>query len=272
MTAQATAAAAFGQAGADVVLDIRALTLRRGDRAVLDGLSLRVVRGERVALMGLSGEGKTTVLRAIAGFEPFEAGEIIVGGVRLTAGSLPAGETLRALRRHVGLVFQHHHLFEHLSALHNVWLAPVHVRGTPRPDAERRAQALLEAFGVAHRAHALPRDLSGGEAQRVAIARALAMEPPLLLLDEPTAALDPARRSELGGVMATLAASGCTLLVTTHDDDFARAYATRVAVLAQGVVVEEGEPRRVLADPAHPATRRLLQSSDSPAGPEEASR
>ena len=272
MTSQATAAAAFGLADADVVLDIRGLTLRRGDRAILDGLSLRVTRGERVALMGLSGEGKTTVLRAIAGLEPFEAGEITVGGVRLAAGPLPAGDTVRALRQQVGLVFQHHHLFEHLSAVHNVWLAPVHVLGRPRPDAERQAQALLEAFGVAHRAHALPRDLSGGEAQRVAIARALAMEPPLLLMDEPTAALDPARRSELGGAMAALAASGCTLLVTTHDGDFARTHATRVAVLAQGVVVEEGEPRRVLADPAHPATRRLLQSPGSPPGSEEAFR
>jgi len=159
----------------------------------------------------------------------------------------------------VGMVFQFHFLFEHLTAIHNVWLAPVHVHGVPRPEAERRAQGLLDELGVGHRARALPRELSGGEAQRVAIARALAVDPPLLLMDEPTASLDPARRNELGETLQALAAQGRTLVMTSHDDDFVRDYATRVVILSQGCVVEEGHPRDVLTNPQHPATRELLQ-------------
>jgi ABC-type polar amino acid transport system ATPase subunit len=130
-----------------------------------------------------------------------------------------------------------------------------------RAEAEARAVQLLEALGVAHRRNALPRELSGGEAQRVAIARAMAMEPPLLLMDEPTASLDPARRGELGETLLGLTAAGRTLVVTTHDDDFARDFATRVIVLADGEVVEEGDPREVLTNPQHAATKRLLQSA-----------
>jgi ABC-type polar amino acid transport system ATPase subunit len=157
------------------------------------------------------------------------------------------------------MVFQFHFLFEHLTAIHNVWLAPVHVYGVARPEAERRAQALLDELGVGHRARALPRELSGGEAQRVAIARALAVDPPLLLMDEPTASLDPARRNELGETLQALAGQGRTLVMTSHDDDFVRDYATRVVILSEGCVVEEGVPREVLANPQHPATRELLQ-------------
>jgi ABC-type polar amino acid transport system ATPase subunit len=192
-----------------------------------------------VALMGLSGSGKTTMLRAVAGLEAYGAGSV------------------RAEK--VGMVFQFHYLFEHLTALANVWLAPVHVHGIPRPDAEMRARQLLDQLGVGHRSQALPRELSGGEAQRVAIARALAVDPPLLLLDEPTASLDPARQNELGRALRELAAQGRSLLFTSHDDDFVRDFATRVVVLAEGQVVEEGEPRQVLTRPRHPATRELLQ-------------
>jgi polar amino acid transport system ATP-binding protein len=159
------------------------------------------------------------------------------------------------------MVFQLHYLFEHLSVTENVTLAPTNVAHVPRADAERRALELLDTLGVAHRRNALPRELSGGEAQRVAIARAMAMEPPLLLMDEPTASLDPARRGELGETLVQLTANGRTLVVTTHDDDFARDFATRVIILAEGEVVEEGDPREVLTNPKHEATRRLLQSA-----------
>jgi len=159
------------------------------------------------------------------------------------------------------MVFQLHYLFEHLTALQNVTLAPVNVAHVAPADARTRAMALLESLGVAHRVNALPRELSGGEAQRVAIARAMAMEPPLLLMDEPTASLDPARRGELGETLSALTRSGRTLVVTTHDDDFARAFASRVVILADGEVVEEGDPREVLTHPQHPATRELLQSA-----------
>jgi ABC-type polar amino acid transport system ATPase subunit len=221
----------------DVVLHADQVCLQRGDRPILVSVSLEVARGAFVAVMGASGSGKTTFLRAVAGLEPFQTGRIDVDGVVLERG--PAStETLRALRRTVGMVFQFHCLFEHLSALDNVCLAPVHAHGTPRPDAERRGLELLQAFGVEHRASALPRQLSGGEAQRVAIARALAVNPPVLLLDEPTASLDPERRSELGELLDRLRRQGRTLVVATHDEDFARDWATRIVRLRDGVVVD----------------------------------
>ncbi len=241
------------------VLDVAGLRLSRGPREVLRGVSLRVARGELVALMGLSGGGKTTVLRAVARLEPFDAGSIEVDGVRLGPGPVPKESALRDLRRKVGMVFQLHNLFDHLSVLHNVTLAPLHVAGVAREAAEGRARELLQGLGVAHRVNAYPRELSGGEAQRVAIARALAMDPPLLLMDEPTASLDPARRNELGESLRALTATGRTLVVTTHDDDFVKDYANRVVILAEGEVVEEGEPGEVLVRPQHAATRKLLQ-------------
>jgi ABC-type polar amino acid transport system ATPase subunit len=247
-----------------LVLDARDVSLRRGSRDVLCGVSIQVGRGELVALMGLSGGGKTTFLRAVAGLEAFDAGTLAVDGVQLQPGRRPSAETMRALRRKVGMVFQFHYLFEHMTAVHNVWLAPVHVHKVPRAEAERRARVLLEQMGVAARAHALPRELSGGEAQRVAIARALAVDPPLLLMDEPTASLDPARRDELGDSLERLTQSGRTLLAATHDDDFVRDYADRVVVMADGRVVEQGVPSQVLTSPRHPATRQLLSQKRNP--------
>ena len=220
-------------------LTVRGLRLSRGSRDILKGVDLHADEGEVVALMGLSGSGKTTILRVIAGLEPHDSGEVQAAKV--------------------GMVFQFHYLFEHLSAIANVTLAPMHVQKISKTEAERRATALLDQLGVGHRIKALPRELSGGEAQRVAIARALAVDPPLLLLDEPTASLDPARRNDLGDALRALAASGRALVMTSHDDDFVRDYATRVVVLADGLVVEEGEPREVLGNPQHPATRELLQ-------------
>jgi ABC-type polar amino acid transport system ATPase subunit len=222
----------------ETVLEIRGLRLNRGQRQVICGVDLGC-GAARWWRSWASRSGKTTVLRALAGLETYGEGSIRV--------------------EKVGMVFQFHYLFEHLSALANVWLAPVHVLGVPRADAEARAQSLLDQIGVGHRAHALPRELSGGEAQRVAIARALAVDPPLLLLDEPTASLDPARQNELGKALRELSGQGRTLLFTSHDDDFVRDYATRVVVLAEGRVVEEGEPRQVLTRPKHEATRQLLQ-------------
>ncbi|MGH7487118.1 MAG: amino acid ABC transporter ATP-binding protein [Thermoanaerobaculia bacterium] len=241
------------------ILSISNLRLLRGEREILRGVNASVAEGELVALMGLSGGGKTTVLRCVAALETFEDGVIDVGGVVLRPGPQPARSTMRELRTRVGMVFQLHCLFEHLSVLDNVTLAPTQVAHIPRADAERRALDLLESLGVAHRRNAYPREISGGEAQRVAIARSMAMEPPLLLMDEPTASLDPARRGELGETLVALTKAGRTLVVTTHDDDFARDFATRVIILADGAVVEEGDPREVLTNPKHEATKRLLQ-------------
>jgi ABC-type polar amino acid transport system ATPase subunit len=240
-------------------LEIRSLHVRRGTRDILRGVSCAVASGQLVALMGLSGSGKSTLLRAVAALEPFDGGEIRVGDVALTPGApRPSGPD--PLRRQVGMVFQFHCLFEHLSALENVCLAPCHVRREPVSEVRARASALLAQLGVGHRVGARPRDLSGGEAQRVAIARALAMDPPLLLLDEPTASLDPARRGALGESLAQLAESGRALLVTSHDDDFVRDFATEVLILADGEVVERGDPRTVLDAPQHDATKALLRS------------
>ena len=219
------------------VLTVRDLEVRRGARSVVRGVSLDVARGEIVAVMGASGAGKTSVLRALAGLDPIAAGSVAVDGLQLSAGPLPRGEALRELHRRVGMVFQFHHLFEHLTALHNVWLALVHVQRQPQREAERKARELLDHLGVGARADAVPRELSGGEAQRVAIARALAVGPPLLLMDEPTASLDPARRGELATTLRQLAAEGRTLVVATHDEEFARACAHRVLIMDEGRVV-----------------------------------
>jgi ABC-type polar amino acid transport system ATPase subunit len=245
------------------LLRIGGLRLSRGQREILKGIALQVERGQFVALMGLSGSGKSTALRATVALEGFQAGRIDVGGFVLVAGPVPPESRLAALRRKVGMVFQAHALFEHLTALENVVLAPVRVGRASPAEARDRAMELLDSLGVAGRAGARPRELSGGEAQRVAIARALAMDPPLLLMDEPTAALDPARRGSLGENLKRLAAEGRGLLVATHDTDFARDYADRVIILADGVVAEEGPPS-LLRQPSHPATKALLDFRKAP--------
>ena len=196
-------------------LTVEGLALRRGAREILRGVSFTAARGEIVVLMGASGSGKTTILRCIAGLETPDAGLVRAG--------------------RCGMVFQFHSLFEHLSALDNVTLAPIHVGRMSRADSEQRARRLLDELGVGHRAGALPRELSGGEAQRVAIARALAMDPPLLLMDEPTASLDPARRADLAATLRQLADGGRALVLTSHDEDFVERLAgARVLRIADG--------------------------------------
>jgi ABC-type polar amino acid transport system ATPase subunit len=186
--------------------------------------------------MGPSGAGKTSLLRAAAALLPFDGGTVKVGATTLRPGPLRPEASLRELRRALGFVFQSHALFEHLTALENLTLAPVHAHGMERAEAERRSRALLESLGVGHRADARPRELSGGEAQRVAIARTLVLEPLFLLLDEPTAALDHGLRAGLGATLRTLASTGCGVLLATHDADFARQFADRILTLENGEV------------------------------------
>jgi len=190
------------------VLDVRAMEVRRSERVIVADVTFRAAAGEIVALMGASGAGKTSILRAIAGLDPIASGTV----------SIP---------QPVGMVFQFHHLFANMSAHRNVWLAPVHVLKRPRPEAELRAQELLLSLGVGDRASAMPHELSGGEAQRVAIARALAIDPHVLLMDEPTASLDAARRGDLAATLRQLATQGRTIIIATHDAEFARACAHR---------------------------------------------
>lgn len=208
-------------------LVVTGLSVRRDARLVVRDVSFSISRGERVAVTGASGAGKSTILRAIAGLEQPAAGSIAVEGV--------------------GMVFQFHHLFAHLTALQNVCLAPVHVGRQQRHAAEDRARELLTRLGVAHRGEAMPHELSGGEAQRVAIARALAVNPPVLLMDEPTASLDPARRDELAATLRELSADGTTVLVATHDAAFIRSCAQRVLLMHDGTVVRDGAPADVLS-------------------------
>ena len=214
------------------LLTLDRVQVRYDTRDVLRGLSLEVARGEIVALMGPSGVGKSTALRAVAALQPFDAGRIVVDGFGLKPGAVPPESRLAPLRRRVGFVFQAHALFEHLSAFENVTLALRHVLRKTKKEADATASRLLQALDVAFRASAWPRQLSGGEAQRVAIARALAPDPALLLMDEPTAALDPARRATLGATLRQLSGQGRGLLIATHDAEFARANADRVITLA----------------------------------------
>ena len=214
------------------LLVIEGLRVRYEARDVLRALSLEVARGEIVALMGPSGVGKTTALRAVAALQPFDEGRVDVDGFALAPGPVPPESRLAPLRRRVGLVFQGHALFAHLTALDNVTLALRHVLGKTRGEAETVGEKLLASLDVGARAGAWPSQLSGGEAQRVAIARALAPDPALLLMDEPTAALDPARRSTLGTTLGRLCEQGRGLLIATHDAEFARAHADRVVTLS----------------------------------------
>jgi ABC-type polar amino acid transport system ATPase subunit len=197
------------------VLSVVDLRITRGGRAIVEGVTLDIASGEIVVMMGPSGSGKTTILRAVAGLDAFDAGTVAVNG-------------------RAGMVFQFHHLFAHMSALDNVCLAPVHVHRVPRARAQAQARELFAMLGVGHVAAAMPHELSGGEAQRVAIARALAVNPPLVIMDEPTASLDAGRREELAATLRDLASQGRALLVATHDEDFARWCASRVVRLEQG--------------------------------------
>ena len=221
----------------ETILDVRDLHLRRADRRILSGATFTVSRGGVVALMGPSGSGKTTILRAIAALEPFQEGTIHIEGVTLAGGTRPSSTALGQLRRRVGLVFQFHHLFGHLTVTQNVTLAPMHVLGVSQVEAKTRTMELLRTLGVEHRATALPRELSGGEAQRVAIARALAVDPPLLMMDEPTASLDPSRRNELGELLAGLTRQGRTILLSTHDEEFTRRWVDQILRVEEGLVL-----------------------------------
>jgi polar amino acid transport system ATP-binding protein len=247
------------------VVSARGIRTRRGDTEVLRGVDLAVGRGEVVAVVGPSGGGKTTLLRALNYLTPFDAGEVEVAGLTLRPGLCERRDAtlLRAVRRQVGMVFQHFHLFPHLSALDNVAEAPRRVLGLSRHAAHERALALLGRMGLAERAQALPAALSGGQQQRVAIARALALEPVALLLDEPTSALDPRATGDVLAVVRDLAAGGQTMVVVTHALGFARQVASRAVVLAGGVVVEDGAAHAVLDDPQHPVTREFLAQEET---------
>jgi polar amino acid transport system ATP-binding protein len=228
------------------------VTKRFGDRTVLRGVDLTVARGEVLCLIGGSGSGKSTILRCINGLERHDAGTITVGGVRVDAAGLPA------IRRRVAMVFQRFNLFPHRTVLDNVIEAPVHVHREPVEQARARALELLRRVDMADHAHSLPSALSGGQQQRVGIARALALRPEAILFDEPTSALDPERVGEVLRVMRELAQDGMTMLIVTHEIDFAREVADRVAFVDQGVIAEQGAAAEVLSAPTEARTAQFL--------------
>ncbi|MFJ2095455.1 amino acid ABC transporter ATP-binding protein [Streptomyces sp. NPDC087901] len=209
-----------------------------GDVQVLHGVDLDIAAGEVVVIIGPSGSGKSTLCRCINGLETITSGTVTIDGVPLPA----EGSELAKVRADAGMVFQSFNLFAHLTALQNVTLAPVKVRGLARRDAEARGRELLSRVGLAEKGDAYPAQLSGGQQQRVAIARALAMDPKALLFDEPTSALDPEMIQEVLDVLVELAAEGMTMIVVTHEMGFARQAADRIVFMDSGRILETAAP------------------------------
>lgn len=221
------------------------LTKAYGPARILDDVSLEVRQGEVTALVGPSGGGKSTLLRCINGLETFQAGEVAVGEVKLVGGLPHRQADLVDLRRRVGMVFQQFNLFPHMTALENVMSGPLYSLGESREAADPRARKLLERVGLGQKFDAKPANLSGGQQQRVAIARALAVNPAAILFDEPTSALDPQMANEVLAVMRDLAREGQTMIVVTHDMDFAR-QATIIHRMVAGRIERSGPPNEIL--------------------------
>jgi general L-amino acid transport system ATP-binding protein len=241
-------------ASTEAMIQIQGMHKWYGEFHVLKDINLNVAKGERIVICGPSGSGKSTMIRCINRLEEHQQGKIIVEGTELTDDI----KHIDQIRREVGMVFQHFNLFPHRTALENVIEAPTQVKRKSKREATESARTLLARVGLADKADTYPAQLSGGQQQRVAIARALAMEPKLMLFDEPTSALDPELVGEVLGVMRELAASGMTMVVVTHEMGFAREVADQLVFMDGGVVVEQGDPREVLANPQHERTQGFL--------------
>jgi polar amino acid transport system ATP-binding protein len=226
-----------------------------GDNLVLEGIDLEVAAGEVLVIIGPSGSGKSTLLRCVNLLEPVDSGRVFFEGQEITR----KGTDVSAIRTRIGMVFQQFNLFPHLKVIDNLTLATRRIRRVPRAEAEERAHELLARVGVAEKSGQYPHQLSGGQQQRVAIARALMMEPHVMLFDEVTSALDPELVGEVLIVMRDLARSGMTMLVVTHEMQFAREVGDRVVFMDQGRIVEQGEPLEVLDRPKEERTRRFLR-------------
>ncbi len=240
---------------AEPIVRIDGLRKRFGANEVLKGIDLHVQRGEVIAIIGKSGSGKSTLLRCVNGLETFDEGALTVDGQPLKHHDAAA---MRVLRQHVGMIFQSFNLFPHLSVGRNIMLAPSLVKQRGADDAEAQARRLLTRVGLAEKFDAFPDQLSGGQQQRVAIARALAMEPAVLLCDEITSALDPELVGEVLRVVESLAEEGMTLLMVTHEMNFARKVADRVVFMHAGRIHEIGPPEAVFGRPQTPELRQFL--------------
>jgi general L-amino acid transport system ATP-binding protein len=237
------------------LIQIRKLHKYYGTFEALHAIDLDVQAGEVLVVVGPSGSGKSTLIRCINLLEDYQQGDVIVDGRKVVR-----GRGLAKVRAEVGMVFQGFNLFPHLTALANVALGPLRVRHMPRHEAEERARSLLEKVGLADHCHKLPSQLSGGQQQRVAIARALAMEPKVLLFDEPTSALDPEMVGEVLDVMQTLARTGVTMVIVTHEMGFARRVADRVIFMEAGRIVEQAAPQAFFGAPREARTQAFLKA------------
>ncbi|QHI97461.1 ATP-binding cassette domain-containing protein [Xylophilus rhododendri] len=237
------------------MIEIRGLQKSYGQNQVLKGIDATVSKGEVVCIVGPSGSGKSTILRCINGLESYNGGSITIHGQKVDNQS----PTIKAIRTEVAMVFQRFNLFPHRTVLENVTEGPIFVKGEDRATATARARELLASVGLADKENAHPPQLSGGQQQRVAIARALAMQPEAILFDEPTSALDPELVGDVLGVMRKLAEAGMTMVVVTHEMQFAREVADRVMFIDRGVIVEQGPAREVLNNPQNPRTQDFLR-------------
>ena len=238
------------------IIELRHVEKHYGDLHVLKDINLEVDRGEVLVVIGPSGSGKSTLCRTINRLEAIDSGQILIEGKPLPQ----EGKELASMRAELGMVFQSFNLFAHMTILENVMLGPVEVLGMSKDEAKKRALELLGRVGVEAQAEKVPAQLSGGQQQRVAIARSLAMHPKAMLFDEPTSALDPEMINEVLDVMVELARGGMTMVVVTHEMNFARRVANRVVFMADGQIVEEGSPDEFFD---HPKTARAKEFLDS---------
>jgi polar amino acid transport system ATP-binding protein len=255
LPARVETAEGLHDAGAVSMVRLEGVRKSFGDNLVLDGIDLDVAMGEVLVVIGPSGSGKSTLLRCVNLLEPVQAGRIFLEGEEITR----KGANVSAIRQRIGIVFQQFNLFPHLTAIDNLTLAARRIRKMPRKEAERRARELLASVGLEEKAEQHPHQLSGGQQQRVAIARALMMQPHVMLFDEVTSALDPELVGEVLVVMRDLAREGMTMLIVTHEMQFAREVGDRVVFMDEGRIVEEGPPSEVLDDPKEERTKRFLR-------------
>jgi ABC-type polar amino acid transport system ATPase subunit len=237
---------------------IRLTNIRKsfGKNTVLKDVSLQVNKGEVVVIIGPSGSGKSTILRSINRLETIDSGEIVIEGQTLDNKKA----SIRDMRKNVGMVFQQFNLFPHLTVQENIALGPIHAHGISKAEAGHIVDDLLSKVGLPEKKHSYPSQLSGGQQQRIAIARALAMRPKVMLFDEPTSALDPELVGEVLAVMKTLAQEGMTMIVVTHEMNFARDVANKVVVMVDGVIIEEAPPNEIFTSPKEARTQSFLRS------------
>ena len=238
----------------DVILSVKNISKSFCDLQVLKEISFDIHKGEKIAILGPSGSGKSTILRCINQLETYDDGEIDYMGKPVNS-----GQALYELRQHIGMVFQRFNVFTHMSVLQNVIEAPVHVKKVPKQEATAKAKELLKMVGLEGREGAMAKNLSGGQQQRVAIARAMAMNPEVILFDEPTSALDPELVGEVLSVIRKVAAEGVSMVIVTHEMNFAREVADRILFMEDGVIVEDAPPEEFFEHPKNDRIRQFIR-------------